>query len=56
MNGRGNGKGGKERGRERGDGREKGRGAYQDEDPLTKVLNTPLKSCSFKALVCHVAF
>ena len=35
--GRGKGRGAKERGRE-----EKGRGAYRDEGPLTKILNTPL--------------
>ena len=43
---KGKGRGGKERGREGGEGKrgreENGRGAYRDEGPLTKILNTPL--------------
>jgi len=51
-NGRRKGKwrGGKERAREGGEGKEgredKGRGAYRDEGPLTKILNTPQLSSS----------
>ena len=45
--GRGKGRGGKERRREGMEGKggreEKGRGAYQDEGPLTKIVNTPLQ-------------
>ena len=46
MGGKRDGKGRKGDGKARREGKggkeEKGRGAYRDEDPLTKILNTPL--------------
>jgi len=50
MEGKREGRGGKERrregGKKKGGREEKGRGAYRDEAPLTKILNTPLVETS----------